>query len=65
MLIFDRGHAEKNLQEYACHFNTHRPTSASDQRAPLDNPNVIPPPTARIERLQTVAGLINEYRQAA
>lgn len=41
------------------------PPSASDQRAPLDNPNVIPPPTARIERLQTVAGLINEYRQAA
>ncbi|MFI0467224.1 integrase core domain-containing protein [Saccharopolyspora sp. 5N102] len=65
MLISDRGHAEKIHQEYACHFNTHRPHQARDQRAPLDDPNAIPLPTARIEHRQAVAGLINEYRQAA
>ncbi|WP_421671923.1 integrase core domain-containing protein [Saccharopolyspora spinosa] len=65
VLIFDRGHAEKILQEHACHFNTHRPHQTHDQRAPLDDPNVIPLPTARIERRHAVAGLINEYRHAA
>ncbi|MGW3473023.1 integrase core domain-containing protein [Saccharopolyspora sp. NPDC000995] len=65
VLIFDRGHAKKIRQEYACHFNTHRPHPARNQRAPLDDPNVIPLPTDRIERRQAVAGLINEYRQAA
>ncbi|WP_238935552.1 transposase [Saccharopolyspora spinosa] len=65
VLTFDRGHAEKIRQEHACHFNTHRPHQARDQRAPLDDPNVIPLPTARIERRKAVAGLINEYRQAA
>ena len=64
LLIFDRGHAEKVLHDYAHHFNQHRPHQGRDQRAPLDDPNVIPLPPARIERRQAVAGLINEYRQA-
>ena len=36
-------------------------------RAPDDGPNVIafPGPTARIQRRTRLAGLINEYRQAA
>ena len=36
-------------------------------RAPDDNPDVIvfPGPTARIQRRARLAGLINEYRQAA
>ncbi|GGJ64628.1 hypothetical protein GCM10010121_089100 [Streptomyces brasiliensis] len=46
VLIFDRGHAEKILQEYAHHFNTHRPHQGRNQLAPLDDPNVIPLPTA-------------------
>jgi hypothetical protein len=64
VLIFDRGHAEKILGQYACHFNTHRRHEGRNQRAPLDDPNVIPLPTARIERRQAVAGLINEYHRA-
>lgn len=65
VLIFDKGHAEKILQEYAHHFNTHRPHQARNQLAPLDDPNIIPLPTARIERRQAVAGLINEYHRTA
>ncbi|MGW0632739.1 integrase core domain-containing protein [Streptomyces sp. NPDC002758] len=62
--IYDRGHAEKILHAYARHFNGHRPHQGRDQLAPLDDPNVIPFPTSRIERRQAVTGLINEYRQA-
>ncbi|WP_073947432.1 integrase core domain-containing protein [Streptomyces kebangsaanensis] len=64
-LIYGRGHAEKILHEYATHFNRHRPHQGRDQLAPLDDPKVIPFPTARIQRRQVVAGLINEYRPAS
>ncbi len=64
LLIFDRGHAEKILHDYARHFNGHRPHQNRNQLAPLDDPNVVPLPTARIERRPAVAGLINEYHRA-
>jgi hypothetical protein len=44
LLIFDRGHAEKILHDYARHFNGHRPHQSRDQLPPLDNPNVKPRP---------------------
>ncbi|MGW3131093.1 integrase core domain-containing protein [Streptomyces sp. NPDC001123] len=65
LLIFDRGHAEKVLKDYARHFNRHRPHQGRGQLAPLDDANVIPLPAARIERRQAVAGLINEYHRAS
>ncbi|MEU6572622.1 integrase core domain-containing protein [Streptomyces sp. NPDC046805] len=65
LLIFDRGHAEKVLHDYARHFNRHRPHQGRSQLAPLDEANVIPLPPARIERRQAVAGLINEYHRAS
>ncbi|MBV9026503.1 MAG: transposase [Streptomycetaceae bacterium] len=65
ILLFDRGHAEKILHDYARHFNSHRPHQGRNQLAPHDDPNVIPLPTARIERRQAVAGLINEYHRAS
>ncbi|MFB9457376.1 transposase [Streptomyces antimycoticus] len=65
VLLFDRGHAEKILHDYAHHFNSHRPHQGRDQLAPSDNPNVIPLPAARIKRRQAVAGLINEYHRAS
>ncbi|MDW6057366.1 integrase core domain-containing protein [Streptomyces sp. FXJ1.4098] len=43
VLLFDRGHAEKILHDYAHHFNNHRPHQGRDQLAPTDNPNAIPP----------------------
>lgn len=64
LLIYGRGHAEKLLREYARHFNEHRPHQGRGQLAPVDDPNVIPLPTPRIQRKQTVGGLINEYRRA-
>ncbi|MFJ1997164.1 integrase core domain-containing protein [Streptomyces asiaticus] len=65
VLLFDRGHAEKILHDYAHHFNSHRPHQGRDQLTPSDNPNVIPLPAARIKRRQAVAGLINEYHRAS
>ncbi|WP_043488025.1 MULTISPECIES: integrase core domain-containing protein [Streptomyces] len=64
LLIFDRGHAEKILHDYARHFNAHRPHQGRNQLAPLDDPNVISLPAARIQRRQAVAGLINQYHRA-
>ncbi|MER5916772.1 integrase core domain-containing protein [Streptomyces sp. NPDC001982] len=65
LLIFDRGHAERILHDYARHFNGHRPHQGRNQLAPLDDPNVISLPAARIQRQQAVAGLISEYRRAS
>jgi putative transposase len=65
VLIFDQGHAEKLLHDYTRHFNSHRPHQGRNQLAPLDDPNVIPLPTARIERREAVTGLINEYHRAS
>jgi putative transposase len=48
LLIFNRSHAEGILHEYARHFNGHRPHQGRDQLAPLDDPNVLPLPAARI-----------------
>ncbi|MFL4901655.1 hypothetical protein ACJ6WF_00250 [Streptomyces sp. MMS24-I2-30] len=55
LLTYDRGHTEKILHAYARHFNGHRPHQGRDQLAPLDDPNVIPFPTSRIECRQAVA----------
>jgi hypothetical protein len=65
LLNYDRGHAQKILHEHAAHFNRHRPHQGRDQLAPLDDPNVIAYPAARIERRKAVAGLINEYHRAS
>ena len=65
LLLFDRGHAEKILHDYARHFNSHRPHQGRNQLAPLDDPHVIPLPTTRPERRQAVASLINEYHRAS
>jgi putative transposase len=65
VLLFDRGHAEKVLYDYARHFNSHRPHQGRGQLAPNDNPNVSPLPASRIKHRQAVAGLINEYHRAS
>ncbi|MEV6703200.1 integrase core domain-containing protein [Streptomyces sp. NPDC051453] len=65
ILLYDRGHTEKILRDYAKHFNTHRSHQGRTRLAPHDGPNVIPLPPVRVERRQAVAGLINEYRRAS
>jgi hypothetical protein len=54
------------LSEYMRHYNTHRPHQSRGQRAPNDEDQWITMSAARlIERRPILAGLINEYRQAA
>ncbi|MCX5321986.1 integrase core domain-containing protein [Streptomyces sp. NBC_00120] len=65
ILLFDRGHTERVLHDYAKHFNAHRPHQGQSQLAPHDDPDVIPLPPVRVERRLAVAGLINEYRRAS
>jgi len=69
MLIAGEQHLRVILSEYIGHYNTGRSHQGHGMglRAPDDAPDVIafPGPAARIQRRTRLAGLINEYRQAA
>ena len=66
LLICSQRHAAAVLSEYMRHYNTHRPHQSRGQRAPNDEDQWITMSAARlIERRPILAGLINEYRQAA
>ena len=69
LLIAGERHLRVVLSEYIGHYNTGRSHQGKGMglRAPDDNPDVIafPGPAARIQRRARLAGLINEYRQAA
>ncbi|MDT0548709.1 MULTISPECIES: integrase core domain-containing protein [Streptomyces] len=64
LLIFDRGHAERVLHDYARHFNGHRPHQARDQLVPLDDPNVSTAAQADHSAKQQLSGyadILNRY----
>ena len=65
LLITGEQHLRKVLDEYARHYNGHRPHQALQQRPPLRELGQVIDLTARIERRQAVGGLINEYRRTA
>jgi len=69
MLIAGEHHLRAILTNYIEHYNTGRSHQGSGMnlRAPDDDPDHIafPVPAARIQRRVRLAGLINEYRQAA
>jgi putative transposase len=65
MVLLGQRHLEHVLGEYVEHDNTGRAHRALDLRAPLDAPNVVPFPAARITRKPVLGGLINEYEAAA
>ena len=65
LLITGEQHLRKILDEYARHYNGHRPHQALKQRPPLHEPGQAIDMTARIERRPAVGGLISEYRRAA
>jgi len=74
MLIADERHLRVILSGYTGRYNTGRYNAGRshqgtgmEPRAPDDDPDVIasPIPAARIQRHARLAGLINEYRQAA
>ena len=57
------------MSEYIGYYNTGRSHQGKgmELRAPYDDPDIIafPVPSAQIQRRARLAGLINEYRQAA
>jgi len=69
MLIVGERHLRAVLSEYVEHYNTGRSHQGCgmDLRAPNDDPNVIafPASATRIQRTIRLAGLINEYEDAA
>ena len=69
MLIAGEHHLRAVLSEYIGHYNTGRSHQGDGMglRAPDDHPDfaVSPVPPAQIQRRPRLAGLINEYRQAA
>ena len=69
MLIVGEQHLRVVLSEYIGHYNTGRSHQGKgmELRAPNDDPDIIafPVPPAQIQRRARLAGLINEYRQAA
>jgi putative transposase len=69
MLILGETHLRRVLHEYIEHYNTGRSHQGHGMRlrAPDDEPNLLPFPTPgdRIRRRTVLAGLINQYRQAA
>ena len=69
MLIAGEQHLRANLSEYIGHYNTGRSHQGEGMglRAPDDDPDIVafPVPAARIQRRARLAGLINEYQQAA
>lgn len=69
MLIAGPRHLHRVLEEYATHYNRHRPHRARNLRPPDHHDSTPAPVTdlaaARIRRHKVLAGLINEYVPAA
>jgi hypothetical protein len=69
MLIAGPRHLRAVLDEYAAHYNLHRPHRASNLRPPDHDGSstapVIELAAARIRRRQVLGGLIHEYERAA
>jgi hypothetical protein len=65
MLIVGERHLATVLAEYARHYDDHRPHRARGQRPPNPSPQTVELNAARIRRRPILAGLINEYSQAA
>jgi putative transposase len=69
ILIAGPQHLCAVLDEYAGHYNRHRPHRARDLRPPdsddITTAEMADPTTARIRRRRILGGLISEYERAA
>jgi putative transposase len=65
-LVLGSRHLQRLLTEYVDHYNRHRPHWSLKQRPPDPPPKASrPTDVASVRRRTAVAGLINEYKQAA
>ena len=65
MLIYSERHLLSILDEYAGHYNRHRPHQSRQQRPPDHNDQASPPLDLPVQRREVLGGVINEYYQAA
>jgi transposase InsO family protein len=65
MLIFSERHLRRVLDEYARHYNGHRPHRARQLRPPRPEHPIPALPAGRITRRAVLGGLLNEYEPAA
>jgi putative transposase len=65
MLIYDEAHLRAVLQDYAGHYNGHRPHQSRSQRPPDHDEPVVVPLAAPVQRRKVLGGVINEYHRAA
>ncbi|MFH8387822.1 integrase core domain-containing protein [Kitasatospora sp. NPDC018058] len=64
LLITGERHLRAVLAEYTEHYNTGHAHRSLELRAPDDEPNIIPLPTAAIRRRRILGGPFNEYHGA-
>jgi putative transposase len=65
MLIGGERHLRAVLDEYSSHYNEHRPHQTLTQRPPNPAPAAVDRSVGPVRRHPILAGLINEYTQAA
>ncbi|WP_007510893.1 integrase core domain-containing protein [Pseudofrankia saprophytica] len=65
ILAYGERHTTAVLDQYARHYNDHRPHQGRGQRPPNHDPATVTPLDGPIRRHKVLSGVINEYHRAA